>query len=491
MTAVAPATGLRGPVVAGVVGKIAEVLTLALLALVVPRLLGPVGYGRFSVVLTLVALGSVAMTLGGATLLARYVPAAPADQRRALARELTLRLARNRVLPFAGLVVAGMVATAVAPHRFPPAATAWVLVALVLNVAATLALQADLGLGRAVAWSARYPVQNAVLVAAVLVLLAAGQPDATAAVAVAGVAGFALAAVATHRLWRPDGGPAVALPDGASRFGLAQAGGGALTQLAQRGGVVAVALFAGSAQETGFAAAAIGVALAATYAVTQVFTVALPALTARHTAAVPVRAPHGDMWRSDTPPVARHGDMWRSDTPPVARHGDMWRSGAAPGRDRPESTGAVSGAAEPALRRLAGSLLAVVLPAVAVGALALPAAVPLLLGPAYAGAVPAFEIALAAVVLAPLNALAVQAAALRLRPGVTLTAAAAGAVVFVATALAAVPWWGAAGAAGAALAGTATSAVVALAILPGAVGWRMAAASLGGAAAVTVWGLVA
>ena len=441
-----PATALRRPVVAGVAGKVAEALTLVALATLVPRLLGPAGYGRLSVALTLVAIGSVAMTLGGATLLARYVPAAPAEQQRALARALTLRLVRNRTLPFAVLVVAGVVGTVAAPDRFPPAATAWVLVALALNVAATLALQADLGLGRAGAWSARYPVQNAVLVAAVLALVAAGVPDATAAVAVAGLAGCVLAAVATAPLWRP--GPAVALPDGASRFGVVQAGSGALTQVVQRAGVVAVALLAGSEQETGFAAAAIGVTLAATYAVTQLFTVTLPALTARHT----------------TPP---HGDLWRSDATPAG------------------------GSAEPALRRLAGVLLAVVLPAVVLGALVLPAAVPVVLGPAYADAVPAFEIALAAVVLAPLNALAVQAAALRLRPGATLAAAAAGAAVFVAAALAAVPAWGAAGAAGAMLAGTAASAVVALATVPGAAGWRLAAASLGGAAAVAAWGLVA
>ena len=76
------AAGLRRPVVAGVVGKAAEAATLVLLATVVPRLLGPADYGRLSVVLTLVAVGSVALTLGGATLLSRYVPAAPAQGRR-------------------------------------------------------------------------------------------------------------------------------------------------------------------------------------------------------------------------------------------------------------------------------------------------------------------------------------------------------------------------------------------------------------------------
>ena len=155
------AAGLRRPVVAGVVGKAAEAVTLVLLATVVPRLLGPADYGRLSVVLTLVAVGSVALTLGGATLLSRYVPAAPAQGRAALARALTLRLARNRIAPFA--LLATVAAVLAAAGRVPPSAAAWVLLALALNVAATLALQADLGLGRAAAWSARYPVQNAVL----------------------------------------------------------------------------------------------------------------------------------------------------------------------------------------------------------------------------------------------------------------------------------------------------------------------------------------
>ena len=71
-------------------GKIAEAVTLVLLATVVPRLLGPHDYGQFSVVLTLVAIGSVALTLGGATLLARYVPAAPPAERAPLARAMAM-----------------------------------------------------------------------------------------------------------------------------------------------------------------------------------------------------------------------------------------------------------------------------------------------------------------------------------------------------------------------------------------------------------------
>jgi O-antigen/teichoic acid export membrane protein len=423
MTSIAGGERLRAPVLAGILGKVAEAVTLVLLATVVPRLLGPHDYGQFSVVLTLVAIGSVALTLGGATLLARYVPAAPPAERAPLARAMTLRLARNRAVLLVGLSVVGWLLVAVDPVRFPPLPTVFVLVALGLNVAATLALQAGLGLGRAGAWSARYPVQNGVLIASVVVLYAAaGVTGAMGAVVVAAVAASVLGAVAAAPL-RQRGGAPIPVPDGASRFGLLQAASGALGQVAQRGGVVAVALLAGSGLQTGYAALAVGVALAATYAVVQLFTVSLPVLT-----------------RRDDP--------------------------------------------EPTLRRLAGVLLAATLPAMAVAVLVIDLAVPVAFGADYAPAAQAFGPALAMVVLAPVNALLVQAAALRLRSEALVHATAAGAVVFVVAAVAAVPAWGAVGATTALLAGAAATALVAIRRLPGAVGPRLAAASLGGAAAV-------
>jgi O-antigen/teichoic acid export membrane protein len=306
------------------------------------------------------------------------------------------------------------------------------VLALVLNVMATLALQADLGLGRAGAWSARYPVQNAVLIAAVVALyVTAGLDGAVAGVAVAGAAGCTLALTATRSLWRAGPGVPVRLPAGATRFGLVAAATGALTQLVQRGGVVAAALLS-TDEETGHAAVAVGVALALTYAVAQIFVVTLPALTARHAA-------------------------------------------AADQADR-------------ALRRLAGLLLLVVLPVAVLGVLAVDLVVPVVLGPAYVDAAAAFPPALAAVVLAPLTALTLQTAALRLRPEATLAAAAAGAVAFAVTALVAVPMWGAPGAAGAMLAGTATAAAVGVLTLGG-TGWRLPVASLAGAVAVAGWGV--
>ncbi len=424
------------PVFASLAGKAAEAVTLGLLATVVPRVLGPADYGRFAVPLTVVAIGSVAMTLGGATLLASYVPAAPPGQRGGLARALSVRLARNRAVAFAVLTVIATALVTWNPARFPPLLTALVLIALALNVVATLALQANLGLGRAGAWCARYPVQNAVLIVAAVVLYdAAGVTGAVAAIAVSAAVAFGLGVVAAAPLLRRRLPPA-AVPEGALRFGLLQATSGALVQVAQRGGVIAVALLAASSVQTGFAALAIGVALAATYAIAQVFTVSLPSLTERRGAG----------------------------------------SGLA--------------GAESSLRRLAGGLLAVVALVAAVAVVTLDAAVPLVFGERYTGATGVFVPALAMVVLAPVNALAVQSAALRLRPEATLHAAVAGALAFTGAAVLAVPVWGATGATGAALAGAAAYALLAIKLLPGVTGIWLTVASLGGASGVILLGVI-
>jgi O-antigen/teichoic acid export membrane protein len=416
------AATLRGPVLTGAAGKVAEAATLVLLATVVPRALGPAAFGRFSVALTVVTLGSLAMTLGGATLLSRYVPAAPPGDRAAVALALTLRLARNRALVLTGPVLAGAGLALLEPDVFPPLVVGCVLVALGLNVVTTLVLQADLGLGRALGWCVRYPVQNAVLIAVVLVL-----PDRIGlAILAAAVAGAAVAAASAGPL-RRAAGRRVPLPEGALRFGLLQAGGGALTQFVHRGGVLAVVLLTGSAVEAGFTALPIGIALAATYAVAQLFTVALPVLSGR-------------------------------------------------------------GDGERALRRLAGLLLVPVAACAVAAALVVEALVPVVFGTAYAGAAAAFVPAIAMVALAPLNALAVQASALRMRPDAALHAGLAGAAVFLAVCLAAVPTWGAAGATTAALAGTAAGALTSLVLLPAAVGARLVAGSAATVAAVLVLG---
>lgn len=413
-------------------GKAAEMVTLLLLATVVPRVLGPGDYGRFSVPLTIVTLGSLALTLGGPIVLARFVPAARPDQRLAVARALGRRLALGRAVQLVVIAAAVAFATVLAPHAVPPLDGALVLAALALNVAATLALQVALGLGRTGAWSARYPVQNAVLIVAVLALRdTAGGTGGPVAILMAAVAGAAFAATVVAPILRPPV-ERVPVPDGAIRFGALQATGAALVQVTHRGGVLAAALLAGSAAETGYAALATGIALGVTYAVLQAFTVSLP-----------------------------HLADGTDDVP------------------------------EAALRRLAGGLLAVLVPGALIAALLLERLVPAVFGDGYEGAVDAFGPALALVVLAPLSSLAVQAAALRLRPDVTAAAGAASAGTFVAVALAAVPAWGAAGATAAALAGTAAAAVLAGLRLPGAYGTRLPAATAVGAGAVLALAVLA
>ncbi len=430
--------GLRAPVAIGLAGKAAELVTLGALAVLVPRVLGPADFGRFSVALTVVTLASVAVMLGGPTLMARYVPCAVPTERAALARALTARLALGRAAQLAAMAAIAAVLVALAPTVFPADLTILVLVSVALSAGATLMLQAGLGLGRTGAWSARYPLQNAVLVIAVLALYPVGGVDAAVAgIALSCAAALLLGVITTGRdLWGPT--TEVALPEGAMRFALLQAAAGALVQVAHRGGVLAVALLAGSSTETGHAALALGVALAATYVVAQAFTVSLPRLAER-------RATDG----------------------PLAH--------------------APSG--EASLRRLAGWMLAGLLLSAVAASLVMGDAVRAVFGARYDGAVDAFAPALAMVVLAPVNGLALQAAALRLRPEATLGSAATGAAAFLVAALVTVPAWGAPGGSAAALAGSAAAALCSIRLLPGAVGARLAAASLGGAAGVLALGL--
>lgn len=440
---------MRTPIAASVAlsfaGKAAELVTLLVLATVVPRMLGPTDYGRFSVPLTIVTVGSLALTLGGPTTMARFVPAAPADRRVALARRLGVRLARGRAIQLAVVAVAAALLVAWDSDRFPPLLTGLVVTGLALNVAATLALQVALGLGRTGAWSARYPLQNAVLIGAVLALYAAaGLTGAVVGIVIAGAVAVAFSVAVTTPVVRVPSASAE-LPPGAIRFGAVQAAGAALAQFTQRGGVLAVALLGGSDAETGHAALAIGIALGITYAVLQSFTVTLPHLA---------RAEEG-------------------------------------GAEESRSARSPTGAAEATLRRLARVVLAVLVPLAAAAAVCLTTVVPAVFGADYGDAAGAFVPALAMVVLAPIHALAVQVSALRLRPQAMLTGGVAGAVVFVAVAIAAVPAWGAEGATLAMLAAAAASAAVALARLPGAAGRSVAALSFAGAGIVLAAGVLA
>ena len=420
---------LRTAVAGSVAGKSAEMVTLVLLATVVPRVLGPVEYGRFAVPLTLVTLLSLAMTLGGPTLMARWVPAAPVAERLALARTLGGRLARSRALQLVGVGVVA-VALALVWDVWPVLDIVLVLVALTLNVAATLVLQVGLGLGRTGPWSARYPVQNGALIVSVLVLHGVGGGlGSIVALVVAGAVGLAFAAGTT---WVPltTRTPVVPIPAGALRFGALQSGAAALVQLTQRGGVLAVALLAGSDTETGYAALAVGIALGATYAVLQTFTVSLPHL----------------------------------------------------------ASGDDTGSSEEVLRRLALGLLGVLVVGLVAVAALLDELVPLVFGDQFSGAVAAFVPAVAVVALAPLHSVTVQSAALRYRPEAALVSGVAAAITFVLVALVAVPLWDAAGGTAATLAGVAAGTAVAVWRLPRAAGGALVAGSYAAAAVVLAIG---
>ena len=426
-------TGRLGTAVLGsLVAKTFELATLVLLATMVPRALGPSDFGRFSVLLTIVTLGSLALTLGGPTVMVRFVPAAPEAERVALARAIGARLARGRAAQLAVLGIVACTLVAVDAAAFPAFDAVMVFLALALNVGTSLGLQMTLGLGKTGAWSTRFPMQNAVLIVAVLVLYPRfGMTGASVAILVSAVSGAVVAMASINPVLSGEH-PRVAVPPGAIRFGALQASAAALTQCTQRGGVLVVALLAGSSAQTGFAALATGIALGVTYAILQTFTVAVPHVSHDH-----------------APSDRAHGG-------------------------------------EPALHRLAVALESAILPAAALGAVLCHRLVPAMFGSDYEGATAAFGPAVALMVLAPLGALLVQVSALRLRPEVALRSAAVAAGVFAAVAIVAVPSGGAAGGTAAALAATAAGCIVGVRGLPGAVSGRLLAMSLAGSAVVLV-----
>jgi O-antigen/teichoic acid export membrane protein len=217
------------------VAKSAEALTLIALATVVPRALGPADYGLFAVVLALVGIVSMSLSLGGPLLLSRFVPAAPAAEREALALALALRIAITLVAVLAVVV----------PERFPTAAALFVSIALVLDVAATLLYQVALALGRPRLWSFRFPLQNTLLVVAALSLHAtAGVNGAIAAVAIASGGAFMVGVALVVRQLRPAK-PLPILPSGALRFGILQGVSGFFVQISLRGNVPLVLLLTG------------------------------------------------------------------------------------------------------------------------------------------------------------------------------------------------------------------------------------------------------
>jgi O-antigen/teichoic acid export membrane protein len=417
----------------GMWGKAVEVATLALLVTLVPRVLGPRDYGSFALGLGLVTLGSSALALSGPVVMARFVAASPPLERAALARALALRALRWRA---AGLAAAGVVAAALVlfdRDRFAPLPTALVLLAIVIDAPATVAFQVALALGRTAAWSFRYPLQNAVIVATVPALHAAGGVNgALGAIALSSAAALVAGLVLVGRPLLSA--PAKAeVPHHVSRFALLQGWSNVFVQVQHRGVVVFAALLAGSRIETGYAALAAGVAVAATYAVWQLFTVTAPRL-------------------------------------------------AAVANVDPE-------AASAALRRIARLALLTTAPIALLGVLITPWLLRSVLGADFSAAKDAFVPALATIPLAALTGVVAGASALQLRPEARLRATLVGAVTFVIAALALVPAFDSAGATGALLAGTAAAAVAGVALFPGLVETRLLVFSFAAAGTVLAVGL--
>jgi O-antigen/teichoic acid export membrane protein len=428
--AAAPGAFRAGPsrsvVLTSLGGKAAELAAQLLLITTVPRILGPSDYGVFALALTLVTLGSASLSIGGPMLMSRFVPAAAPAERAALARALAERLGLWRAVEIVALAIVIAALLAGFPGTFPTWVTVLVGVALAIDLLATLAFQVALGLGITRAFSFRFGVQNSMVVCAgVAGHSIAGIDGAVAGIAVASAVSLSWGVAVVGRRLR-DAPAGAAIPRRVLRFGAVHAFSNVWVQVLQRGAIVAVAILAGSQAQTGFCALAVGLALAATYVVWQIFTVQLPGLV--------------------------EGTRGSHDVAP----------------------------AEAEMRRLARPAVVIALVVALVGVIALDAAVPLVFGDGYDGAQGAVAIALALLPLAPLTGMATQAAALRLRADLRLWSAVIGAVVMLAVCLVFVPSWEAQGGSAALLAGSATMALVSIGTMPRAFDRFLVLVGLGG-----------
>lgn len=406
-------------------GKALETTLQAVLLLLLPRMLGPADFGRLTLGLAIVALGSAAISLGAPTAFARFVPAEPAGRRPGLARSLTLQLAPLRAVQLAGAAGLGLLALVLLPGRLPAVDAALVFLALAVDVVALLGAQVALGTGRTRQWSFRLAVRNAALLVLVPVLFHAAGPGALLlALLLSSLVSFASAGWPGLRLvGRAESG--VPVPAGALRYGTVSGVALVLGQLTYQGPVLATGLLAGSVVETGFAALAGSLAAALMLAVREVFTVSLPELT------------------------------------------ELWQ------RDR--------AAAERALRRAGGWAVAA---GAGAGIIAVPLLEPLLrlvAGPAFAPAGGALLGVLVLLPLLPIPALGWLGASLRLRPGLGLLISAAGAAAFFVAAAVLVPSGGAGGAGAALVLAVAASSVLGRYLLPESISSRLLLAGLAGA----------
>ena len=430
------ATGPRASAPAGqrsarwgaVQGKTLEIFTQGLLVLVLPRLLGPAAFGRLTLGLAIVTLGTVAISLGAPSAFARFLPAEPPARRAGVARAMTARLVRLRGLQLLAAGAIGAVVLLLAPARFTPADAALVFVALAIEVVSLLGAQVVLGMGRTRLWSFRLAARNVALLLAVpLLLYAAGERAVLAGLVLSSAAGLAVAGWTGLRLVsRAEAGAVI--PDGALSYGAVAGLSVVMWQATYRGPVLATSVLGHSAIQTGYAALAGSIAVAAMLAIRELFTVSLPELV----------------------------EAWEVD------------------RARAERT----------LRRVGWRVEAALLPAALLAVPVLDRAITLLAGPDFASAAVTLVPLLALLPLLPLSALGWQGAALRLRPDLALRIDAAAAVAFVAAAAVLVPAAGAAGATSALALAALVSASLYAWVLPESVTPRFLLVAAAGAAGV-------
>ncbi len=411
--------------------KWAELVSQALLVLILPRALGPSGYGEFAVAFAAVALLSASLGLGAPLAAVRFVPAAAARDRldltRAVARAVALsRLRILGVLTAAAVVLAPVLLGIPLPLTLVVSAAAW------CAVASSVASELGLALGRPGIWNLRFPVENTLVVAAAPAGYAiAGAHGAIVGMAVACVATFALLFGPLAAELR-GAAPGLSLPAGATEYARLETVSVSLGTFIKRGAPLAMGLAAASAEQTGFAALAAGVGAAGAATMIDLLVVHLPRL-------VRIRAESRERARVEAERTARFGLF-------VA--------------------------------------MATALPA----ALLAGPAIDLLLGSGFSGARDPVALALPAVPLGVAPGLATAVASLDLRPRPLAWSWAIGAAVFMAVAVAAIPGSGASGAAAAMPAGLLAAGLSSAMLVGGRELRRTCLAGLAGAAMVAVAG---
>jgi O-antigen/teichoic acid export membrane protein len=330
-----------------------------------------------------------------------------------------------------------LAAAVLAPALFgvPLALTLLVCAAAWCSVASSVASELGLALGRPGLWNLRFPVENALVVAAVpLGYALAGADAAIAGMACACVLTFVLLfgrlAADLHRA--AAGGE---LPPGAAAYARLETVSVVLGTTIKRGGPLAMALARASSVQTGFAAIATGAGAAGAATMIDLLIVHLPRL-------VRLRA------------------------------------------DAPER------AASEAERTARVGLLVAMATALPAAVLAGPA-IHLLLGSEFSGARDAVVLALPSVPLGAALGMATAVASLELRPRALAWSWVAGAAVFAAGAAVLIPAHDAVGAAVAMTGGLLVAALASAVLVGGRELRRICAAAVAGAVAVAAAGLIA